>query len=325
MKHLKELLIRLQTFELKINERRVKQDSYDHPPTGTQVYDISHETKYYDSYTFETGLRILSELATVDLVGLKISKLQVVLDQLDQIKERFRAFWKNYHNHYFRNDRPYTPGYLIQIGFHELFLIRNLQPEGSTILIDEKFADDLADSVRLRETILAGFIRQAQKLVLVEEDRHQKQITAPCRPTKKITNQPVFVDGIADKYFEIIKSYFSSQDQPHLQSLLHANLKPPFPLLFHGNGNQLVDGFKQLYEGNLIVSCQKIELEEWIGANFKYVYQKEQKTFPANYLNAIISSNSKPCQSPILDVKKQPDGTYTIIPVVRTKKNYIPR
>ena len=63
MKHLKELLIRLQTFELKIIERRVTQNGYGHSATDNQVYDISHETNYYDSYSFETGFRILSDLA----------------------------------------------------------------------------------------------------------------------------------------------------------------------------------------------------------------------------------------------------------------------
>lgn len=80
----------------------------------------------------------------------------------------------------------------------------------------------------------------------------------------------------------------------------------------------------QPYETNLILGCMKGELEEWIGANFEYVYCNGQKTFPANYLNAIISSNAKPCQSPILDVKKQQEGTYIIVPVLRTKKNYYP-
>jgi hypothetical protein len=120
----------------------------------------------------------------------------------------------------------------------------------------------------------------------------------------------------------ICKSYFSPHDQRLLFFLLKKNEAPTFPLLFRGNGNQLVDAFKQVYEANLIVGCQKSELEEWIGSNFEYVYRNEQKTFPANYLNAIISSNSKPCQSPISDVKKQQDGTYYIIPVVRTKNNY---
>lgn len=147
-------------------------------------------------------------------------------------------------------------------------------------------------------------------------------MATPSRPTEKLTSKPIFVDGIADKYFEIIKSYFSSQDQIHLKSLLQENQVPPSPMLFHGNGNQLVDAFKQLYEANHIVGCQKSELEEWIGANFEYVYRNEQKAFPANYLNAIISTNSKPCQSPILDVRKQADGTFNAIPVLRTKKNY---
>jgi hypothetical protein len=73
---------------------------------------------------------------------------------------------------------------------------------------------------------------------------------------------------------EICKTYFSPHDQGLLHTLLKKKEQPSIPLLFRGNGNQLVDAFKQFYEANLIVGCQKGELEEWIGKNFEYVYRK---------------------------------------------------
>lgn len=323
MKHLKELLMRLQTFELKVVQRKEYKGG-NSQPVEAQAYDISHETKYYESYTFETNLRILTDMATIDLIGLDTRRVQLVLGQLIKMKERFRAFWTNYHGHFFKNDHPYRAGYITQIRLHELFLIRNLEPEYANILIEEKFVDDLGDSVSLRESVLGEFIQHAQSLAPDAAAHQELRMGASCRSTQKITGWPTFVDGIAKKYFEIIKNYFSPEDQIHLQSLLQENQVPPSPLLFHGNGNQLVDAFKQLYEANLIVGCLKGELEEWIGANFEYVYRNEQKALPANYLNAIISTNSKPCQSPILDVRKQPDGRFIIVPVLRTKKNYNP-
>jgi hypothetical protein len=133
--------------------------------------------------------------------------------------------------------------------------------------------DDLGDSVRFRESLLAEITQPATSLISPEEAHTAGPTQASERSPRKIANKPTFMDGIADKFFDICKNYFSTHDQGLLLPLLKENEAPTFPLLFRGNGNQLVDAIKQVYEANLIVGCKKGELEDWIGANFEYVYR----------------------------------------------------
>jgi hypothetical protein len=109
---------------------------------------------------------------------------------------------------------------------------------------------------------------------------------------------PVFVEGIAEQFFRIFKEYFEEKEQQSLFSLLTNNVSPKAKLLFNSNGNQLADAFKQLIEANLIVSCNKAELESWITVHFQYVSNAQAKSFTAGYLNGIISSDVKICKSP---------------------------
>ncbi|WP_162055464.1 hypothetical protein [Pontibacter pamirensis] len=318
MKHLKKFLTRLQTFELHLVERKMPVG-----PFGQQVktgYDLRHETHYDEAAVFESELKLLSEMAALDLLSLHHRQLQVVLEQITGIEERFRAFWVNFHNHTLDYGQVYPAGYLHQMNLPDLFVIHNLQPFYAHVEVREELVDDLSESVKLRESLLAKFIRSVTALLPAPEEQDSLPLEpAPARP---VTGYPHFVDGVTEKLFEIFKGYFTPEDQEQLLPLLQENQSPSSPLLFHGNGNQLADAFKQLYEANLLVGCLKGELEAWISANFAYVYRKQQRTLPPNYLAAIISSNAKPCQSPILDVRKQPDGTYTVFPVVRTQKNY---
>jgi hypothetical protein len=89
--------------------------------------------------------------------------------------------------------------------------------------------------------------------------------------------------------------------------------------MFIGNGNQLADAFKQLIEANLITGCSKRQLEKWITETFEYQYKNSVRSFTPRYLNGIISSESRLCQSPILDVRKK-DDHLTVIPLLRNKK-----
>ncbi|WP_114778734.1 hypothetical protein [Botryobacter ruber] len=318
MKDLKKFLIRLQTFKLRQIQRKVAVGPYGQKEVT--CYDLRHETHYDEAAVFENKLRLLSEMAALDLLPLNYKQLQLFLEQTKTIEKRFVKFWVNFHNHTFDYGLEYPPGYLYLINLPRLFVIHNLQPGIDTIEIREEFVDDLSESVKLRESMLASLIRQVKSL-LPEKEEQELPIEEPA-PARTVSASPHFVDGVTEKLYEILKGYFTSEDQQPLLSLLQENRIVSSPLLFHGNGNQLADAFKQLYEANLIVGCLKGELEAWIASNFAYVYRKQQRTLPPNYLAAIISSNAKPCQSPILDVRKQPDGTYTVIPVVRTQKNY---
>lgn len=318
MKHLKKFLSRLQTFELRV----LQKNTYKHalsPAEEVSVYDIGHETRYYNTFTFESELRLLSELACLDLLPLSSNRLRLVADQLKAVEQRFKQFWVNYHTRYDGYGMSYSNSYVLQIRLDKLFLVRNLLPDSLPVLVEEKFVEDLGESVKLRESFLQQLNKYTNAL-LPTEGEHP---TAPLSPElASIKSFPRFVEGMALSFFDTLKDYFTPQDQEQLMSLLRENQSPASPLIFHGNGNQLADAFKQLYEANLIVGCLKADLEEWISKHFTYVYRKQQRTLPPNYLAAIISSNVKPCQSPILDVRKQPNGTYAIYPVLRTQKNY---
>ncbi|ARS36046.1 hypothetical protein [Pontibacter actiniarum] len=320
MKHLKQFLIRLQTFHLHIQQRKVRQGS---PAeiNEVQAYDIRHETPYEEASAFESELRLLSELAVLDLITLEVVQLQTVDRLLSLMERRFKTFWLNFHGQAaeFRWQH-YPSGYISLVGLDKLFVVQNLRAAHAHVLIEETFVDDLSESVKLREFLLASLRQHVNSLVPVEQVHATS--TIPPLAGEPVRRFPRFVEGVAVAFYDILKGYFAQHEQQLLLPLLQENLPPASPLVFHGNGNQLADAFKQLYEANLIVGCLKGDLEEWISRHFAYVFRKQQRTLPPNYLAAIISSNVKPCQSPILDVKKQPDGTYAVFPVLRTQKNY---
>lgn len=329
MQHLKEFLTRLQTFNLKIFPSKAYSTDPCIAESGIPIYSLGHEIRSNGNSTFENDLRRLIDLAALDLLMLNGKQVNLVLEELFKLKERFKIFWNYYLLHYnghaytkYHSNLLYANDYIFQIYLPKIFIVKNLMPSKNEILVTGSFVNQLGNSIKYREEYLDYLIHYVSSLLPTEKEQIVKLPESSSKPSNKITNNPVFKDGIAEKLFEIIKSYFSKYDQKLLLSLVKENQLPAFPILFNGTGNQLVDAYKQLYEANLIVGCNKGELEDWIGTNFEYVYRNHRKAFDANYLNAIISSNSKPCQSPILDVKKQPDGTYTIIPVVRTKKNY---
>lgn len=115
--------------------------------------------------------------------------------------------------------------------------------------------------------------------------------------------RPVFVQDYFREVYEIIRDFFSPEDQTRLLSLLENCVDVPEPLVFLDTGNRLADAFKQLYDANIIRGCQKKELESWICRNFAYVYQKNVKPFIPKYLNEIISTTKDKCKRPFLDVR----------------------
>ncbi|MDX5438717.1 MAG: hypothetical protein LPK03_16070 [Pontibacter sp.] len=321
MKHLKQFLTRLQTFELMLIYKKVAVGALGHKEVSS--YDIRHETAYDEAAVFESELRLLSQMAALDLLSLNGQQLQLVLEQTASIEKRFRNFWVNFHSQSPDYGQAYPANYLRQLNLPDLFVVRNLQPIESNIEVREELVDDLAESVKLREAFLQQLSKNISTLLAVEEH----SITIPHLSPLQVTPAPVnslprFVEGMAEEFFHILKGYFTPEDQQQLLPLLQENQPPAAPLVFHGNGNQLADAFKQLYEANLIVGCLKADLEEWISNHFAYVFRRQQRTLPPGYLAAIISSNARPCQSPILDVRKQPSGTYAVYPVLRTQKNY---
>ncbi|MCX2492993.1 hypothetical protein OQX63_05890 [Pedobacter sp. PF22-3] len=92
-------------------------------------------------------------------------------------------------------------------------------------------------------------------------------------------------------------------------------------MIFKGNSNKLADAFKQPYEANLIVGCNKAELEKWILKHFSYSNGVKVNEYSEGWLSAIISSDTKVCKSPILEVRIKHKVPF-LVPTAPAKRNW---
>jgi hypothetical protein len=319
MDHFKEYFTFIQKFDLRLSDMRDKRKSSKAGPVTGLGYSIKHQNPYF-SFEFRQRLRILKELALIDIFGVDGKNRGAYLRQTKKLLIQFNRFWENYFNHNPTAAQAYRDDFLLVIEFGEIFYTTILEPGKVDLLVTSEFVDDLCDSVREREESLAEFIKEVNALENAEEHvTGQPQTAQDTSIALRVRRFPVFIEGTAEQFFRIFKEYFEEVEQQPLLSLLTANLSPKKKLLFNSNGNQLADAFKQLIEGNLIVSCNKAELESWIIEHFRYVSNGHAKSFTAGYLNGIISSDAKICKSPILTVNRNSSGLI-LVPVARTKK-----
>ena len=129
----------------------------------------------------------------------------------------------------------------------------------------------------------------------------------------KPTLKPVIVEHL----FEIIKDFFSPEQQNELKHLLETWDNVSNKLLFRDNGNRLSDTFKKLLEHDLITGCLKHDLINWIISNFSYIYRSEIKAFIYDTVEKTISRNDNPCKSPLIEIK---NGQMQKVEKPRTKK-----
>jgi len=326
MEHFKEYLRFIQNFNFRVNEIRDKRIVSKSSPVFRRAYDIRHQSPYF-SFQFASHLRILKDLAVVDLISSDSQRRSELLKQVDKILDRFNQFWENYHQHYPMGLETVADNFLLAIGFGKIFYANILEPNRADIIVTWEFVEDLCDSVREREESLADFVKEVMLLDSPDEldlpgktDEIDTEIINETGNIK-IKRYPVFIEGVADQFFRILKEYFTMEQQAELYSLLKNNILPKNKLLFNSNGNQLADAFKQLIEANLIVSCSKAELESWIIDNFEYVSNSLIKPFTVGYLNSIISSDVKVCKSPIFKILKD---SSELVPMAWSKRGKNP-
>lgn len=319
MQHFKEFLIRIQTFNLRINKQDlIVKDGLKNEKQPMNAYSITHETQYYDSFSYKSELRVLKDMALIDLVVLDNDHINLELLQLKKVMDRFDLLWENYHQNYSGYEQVYKTGYPFSIKLDSLFIVNNLQSDDADVMVTPDFVDDLSDSIKLRESFLKDLVKEAE--LLVNKKAKTEVPPSDIQLTQPVIKYPSFTDGAADQFFSILKSYFDPKDHSKLSALLFGNTEPESPLIFKGNGNQLGDAFKQLFDDNLIVGCLQSDLEKWIAPKFLYLSQQgEPREFTEGYLNGIISTKTRPCKSPILKIE-QKDGKFSILPVPRNKK-----
>lgn len=323
MQDLTKFLSRIQTFNLKIIPLLTVNDLLaNEMDNGKDSYWIGEESGHLEYSNIQSELRLLKDMALVNLLVLRNPELELVLFQLKKVQNRFQKFWTNYHFHLEEEVHEYPGDYILDINLPEIFLVNGLLGNRNDIIIAEDFVESLSDSVKLRERMLNELIFDVEQLLYPPHvlKLHDGSSPAPVNAAVSVHGVPQFTSGADIGFLEVLLPYFPEEQHPLLTTLIEGNTVPEQPLVFKGNGNQLADAFKQLFEANLIVGCKKNELEKWIAKHFVYRYKNANKEFTEGYLNGIISSDVKPCKSPILEVKKKEDR-YVIVSSLRNKKN----
>jgi hypothetical protein len=133
-----------------------------------------------------------------------------------------------------------------------------------------------------------------------------------------IEMKPVLKPEAVQIVFDIIKDFFSPEQQTELKQVIETGNKANKKMLFKGNGNRLTDTFKKLFEHNFITGCQKQDLINWVILNFTFTHQNKVKAFIYDTVEKTISRNDNPCKSPLIEIK---NGLIQKVEKPRTK-NY---
>ena len=328
-----QFLSKIQTFNLLIVKKSelkspIKEDE------NKQAYSLAHETHYYDSFTYKSEIRVLKDMALIDLLSLNDISLKREFEQLKKLKERFKLIWINFHQNYSELTAEYPSNFIFSIQLDYLFIVNNLQSDYKDIYIGDEFVESLHDTLRIRDKFLSELINEVDEILNPREtfeewmakQKSSKQIEDPTAelhqkiPYNPNAGRPKFNHQYIDDFLQLIRTYFSEEHFSQLDALIKAEEQPASQMIFNGNSNKLADAFKQLYEANLIVGCNKTELEKWILKHFLYSNGDKVNEYSEGWLSAIISSDTKVCKSPILEVRMK-DKVPILVPTVRNKKN----
>lgn len=311
MEHFKELTICLQTINLKTIPPEASTISTDGQTNLT--YSIIHENPF-ENESFGRELEILKQLALIDISLLEGRQILALLKKLYVLQGKFIVFNERFNSFIKAPDLEDFNDYYKRLMLDQLFFLRN-QTE-SDCVISFEFLSDLSDSLQWREEVLSELIEEMETAVTIDDSTNEEILPEEIR---SVSSTPLFSTAFQTEILNVLLDYFMPDDRDALRELVISRETPPRKLTFLGNGNQLADAFKQLVESNLITGCSKRQLERWMTETFQYQYKNSLRPFTARYLNGIISTEGRSCQSPILDVKKK-EGTFTIVPLVRNKK-----
>lgn len=112
--------------------------------------------------------------------------------------------------------------------------------------------------------------------------------------------QPCFKSELIESITDVLNTFFEPSQRSELKRIIETGSNANVKLLFRDNGNKLTDYFKQLYENNTIVGCNKTDLINWIIDNFKYNFRGAQKNYDFKTVEKTISSKDRLCKNPII-------------------------
>jgi len=149
-------------------------------------------------------------------------------------------------------------------------------------------------------------------------EKKGEQQTADKEEPEIVEIKPVFKPEAVQIVFDIIKDFFTPEQQIDLKNVIETGCIANEKLIFKGNGNRLTDTFKKLIEYDIITGCQKQDLIQWTVANFKFTKGDKASPFIEDTVEKIISRNFYPCKSPLIKIE---NGQIQKVEQPRTK-NY---
>lgn len=114
--------------------------------------------------------------------------------------------------------------------------------------------------------------------------------------------KPAVIPEQVQHVYDILKDFFSTEEQTELKTILETGNNATTKLLFKANGNRLTDTFKKLIENDFIIGCEKQDLIKWIISNFNYFHRKAIKDYTPDTVEKTISRNDNPCKRPLIRI-----------------------
>jgi hypothetical protein len=263
MQHFKDFLIKIQTLGIRINKQKLVAKGQSQKGN---YYDISHENPYLRP-DYSNEIKELKELAITELLNVPREQVLFHLHRIGNVKELFSRFWERYYHAEVQKGDQKNLDLLLHLNLDELFISPRLMFFDHAIANDD-FINDLKDSIRFKEQILKDFEKEVSLAIHVNKE--EEFTSLPVSEHKKSKAVPVFKEDIIPELYSLLKDYFKSGEQKKLMTLLQSKDSIDGPLLFTGNGNQLADAFRQLFDANLVAGCNKTELQQWIFSHFLY-------------------------------------------------------
>jgi hypothetical protein len=175
------------------------------------------------------------------------------------------------------------------------------------ISLIEKLGEIFGDIVIYTE--LHKLLKNSQNTDRPKEENltNKKELTHKGKPYK-----PVFKTEAIDRIFEILKGYFSTQQNELKQVLVTGNI-PDEKLSFNGNGKTLLDFFKQLIIGQFLIVNVQRDFENWVSNSFDYYYRNKVTNFSPKYASLVISGNVRASKGNRLINVQSKNGIFEIV------------
>ena len=131
----------------------------------SQLIAFSTRPIIIDSFTYKSEIRVLKDMALIDLLSLNDISLKRKFEQLKKLKERFKLIWINFHQNYGELRAEYPSNFIFSIQLDYLFIFNNPQPDHSDIYIGDEFVESLHDTLKIRDKFLSKLVSEIDEIL----------------------------------------------------------------------------------------------------------------------------------------------------------------